>query len=557
MKKSLFLSILFVFLSLPIFSSPRGEQELVPSGHWVYDALESLKLEMARTAFTDQAPLSIQQIRTFMTDIDYESLSDSGKLQYDSILSYFKENSFSLDQGFLSIGVEMIITPELYFKPNYETYQIYDKYEKAAILEVPAKLNLGSYFTGCMDFSVRQNNTVMQNETQFTNQAFTYDTFDPYLTHTNYFSIGHVIDNVGFNLRFGSGTQSIGRSALESIILSDHLTDTPYINLSLYSTFFQYVCNITQLNSSTILYTHRFDLRLFKKITFSFLEGILPYSAFDLRFLTPMSIYHSFGLFEQYDLASYFAIKVDITPVKYLRLYVLYAQDEHQLSTEKAAGEGYIPEGLGFQAGIESYIPYNDGYFHIWTEFFYADPYLYIKDSPNFSFVKTSSGMGRDRDNMYEWIGSPFGPDSIAAKFSLGYEKIGKWSLNATYIFGALGEFADDSIFTNCGWNKENQNVNLANWIYPQNAEHKGATFTSPHGIPEYVNELYLTYSLQPVKFLSLKVQPGYVMIFNKGHKTNNFVQGFECAFSCKMYLNKLQSGKSISNFLLSDGKEK
>lgn len=541
-----------------IFAIPRKDQDLVSADHWIYDALTSLELEQGRTNFSDQAPLTIQNIKALMSDINYDALSSTGKSQYDRIISYFNEKNWSLNYGHFSAGIEAFMNAEFYGKTNPELDWIYDYHKKQSFLDMPIKLNLDDFVTVFTNFSVRQCKTAMSGNNQFSNQAFTPDTFDPYLTHESYIAAGYkFLDNTGLSFRFGSGQQSIGRSSTGSIIHSTNITDTMYANLSFYSPFFQYAANITQINPLTYFYSHRFDIRFFKKLSFSFLEGVLPYSTMDMRFFAPFGIYHSMGLFNEYNLTSYFAFKINYTPVKYLRIYVLYAQDEHQLANEGPVGGVIVPEGTGFQAGLESSIPFKKGYFHLNGEFYYSNPYLYVKESPNWTFVKTSSEMVSDSSNFYEWSGSPFGPDSMAAKASFGYEKIDSWSLTLTYVWAAKGEFSGTNPFKTLNWTSSNYNADLKNWIYPTNnaSYADGSTYKTPHGCPEYVNQVYITGTYKVNKWLSFKAQGAYTFVSNFNHKEGDFKHGLEGVISAKVNFTQIAKKELNSDFMLTDGK--
>ena len=101
MEKNCVLALL-VLSSAFVFASPRGEQELVECGSWVYDSLTSIELESGITSFADSTPISIQEIKTYLNDIDREKLSAVGKAEYDRIYSYFSESNISFNSGIFS-----------------------------------------------------------------------------------------------------------------------------------------------------------------------------------------------------------------------------------------------------------------------------------------------------------------------------------------------------------------------------------------------------------------------------------------------------------------------
>lgn len=556
MKKIRKFALIFVFSQLlsSVFAVTRGGQDLILCGHWVYSALLSLEMEMGRVTFSDQAPVSINELKTYLEDIDYERLSEPGKKQYDRIIEYIEEKNWSWNAGIFSIGVEPSANLELYYKSEEDTPWVYDYTKRQSIIDMPIKIGLADYCSVYMGLTLSQSYYARYSTDNYVNQIFVNDAFDPALTHENYLSAGYLWDNgVGINLRTGVGTQSTGHSLMPSIIMSEYMTDTPYVNLRIFSPVFNYNFNVTQFTRETYLYTHRIETRFFKKIQFSFIEGVLPYSSFDLRFVNPFAIFHGYGLFNEYhgDCSSYFGFKISYVPVKYLRLYTLYSQNEHTMSSE-GSGE---PEGTGFQAGIESYLPSKNGYFHFGAEFYYTNPYLFIKQSPNVSFAKVFTEMIEGTGNYYQWMGNPLGPDSLAFQIAAGYEVPDKWSVDLAYNFAAKGEFAGTRIFDSdhANWQKSDLSFDETVWPYkdPDN------TLKAPHGVVEYVNSVTVKGTYKPVDYLSFMVQPSYVFMFNHNHVKNQSRQGFEIAFSVKTQFTKISKKEFSSESLFKDGKEK
>lgn len=551
--------ILLLSFNFSLYAVPRADQDLILPKHWVYDAMISLELEMGRTTFSDQAPVSIVELKTYLDEIDFDRLSSVGKIQYQRIMDYISEKNWSVNYGLLSLGIEPTVNPEFYLKPNSDTPWIYDYTKRKPLIEMPIKLNVGNYLSVYMGLEASQNYKARNRNDNYFNQVFGIDYFDPALVHENYLSAGYTWDNnVGFNLKLGVGTQSIGHSMMPSIITSEYLTDAPYFNLRVFSPIFNYNCNITQLSRKTHLYTHRIEAILFKKIQFSFMEGVLPYGNFDLRMINPFSIYHGYGIFNEIsnECSSFFGIKVNVTPIKYLRLYFLYAQNEHTMSSEENKS---IPEGSGFQLGLESYIPSKKGYFHVGCEFYYANPYLFIKDNPNISFTKVFTEMVSGSGPYYQWLGSPLGPDSMAFQFAFGYEQPERWSIDFAYNFAALGEFSKDNIFRKVNWRPNSFEYDESGWVYPSNDPlnpyNDGAKYKAPHGIVEYQNSFCIKTSFKPTDFLTINFQPGYKIINNYGNQSGEFRHGPEFILGCEVYLTKLKQNAKSPDFLFSDGK--
>lgn len=548
------------------FSAVRQGQELILPGHWSYNALTALELEVGRVTFGDQAPVSIDEMKAYLSDIDYERLSEVGKKQYDKIISYLNEKNFSVDLGIFSLGLEPVVNLEGYYKGSDDTPWVYDYTKRQGLFELPIQFNVGDFLTMHMGLTGTQNYYTRAYRTDnYCNQIFSLNEFDPALVHESYLATGYTWENnIGLALRFGSGTQSIGQTLMPSIIMSEYMTDTPYLNLRIFSPVFNYNMNITQFTRNAYFYSHRLEARFFKKISVSFMEGVLPYNQFDFRCINPFTVYHGFGLFNEYsDCSSFFGAKISVVPVKYLRLYFLWAQNEHTMKSEMDLNQNFYPEGSGFQAGIESYIPGKKGYFHLGGEFYFSNTYMFIKENPNISFAKVFTEMDNRGNNYYQWMGSPLGPDTLAFQVALGYENPGKWSCDMFYNFSARGEYSGTKLFRKAEWQISNLECkNPSEWNYAESDELEKQkyirSFQCPHGTPEYVNKISVRGKYQILNWMSVMFQPSYTFIFNQGNKADQFKHGVEFALSLKMEFCKLPRNPLYSpNFLFEDGKEK
>lgn len=556
-SRILLLLIFSAAFSSQIFCAPRRGQDLVESGHWVYDALAQLEIDVGRWNFIDESPLSVQTIQGILEDIPYERLSEAGKIQYERIREFFQEFDFSLDAGIFSIGIEPKVNLEFYAKTEDDLAWLYGNHERKRTLEAPLKITIGDYFSVFMGFAVGQRRRFLENENQnYVNHFFTEEAFDPNITHSTYLSTGYRWKNgVGLNFSLGYGKQNYGRAALGSTILSDYLTDIPYLQLRLYSPIFAYSFNVRQINPKTTFYAHTIDFRLFKKLTLGFMEGGAGYDDFEMSFINPLGIFHAYEMHNHYDWISYFAFKLNYVPIKNLRIYLLYSMDEHQLFTEDTSAPDSAPEAKSLQGGVELQFPIRNGFLRFNLEGYYADPYFMIKESPNWSLVSA-------KDGAYEWFGSPIGPDSVAGKFHAEYEQPGKFSVDLNYIFAARGEFSQKDIFKE--WRRGNYvNLEPDEWIYPTKTGENayGRKYKTPHtsagNKPEYDNIIYLRASYSPTKWFTIVAQPAYIFVFNHNNEAGKFRHGFEGAISARFDFCRIPKKPLNFDFLLKDKYDK
>lgn len=546
MKKITALAAFFALISGSAFA--RGAQENVESGHWIYDSLTALSLESKTLNFSGTAPLSIQQVRLILDEFDYDSLSESGRADYDRIVRYCDYEPLGLVfSDIVTLGVEPEINIEGFYKTNSDIDWVYDRYSRSPLIDTPVSIAVSDYATFKMDVHLSQNKGASLHNYNYTNILYNADDFDINFPDWGYLSAGKMLtQKTGFRFDIGSGTHSVGRTLTGSMIWSDYLTGTSYARLELFSPNFKYTGGVTQFNVDKYFYHHQMDIRLFKTFQVSFIEGLLVNSSMELRYLNPWTIFHGFAAWRDYEpddddpeshTCDYFGINMQFTPVKNTRFYGLFAMTQYQTPYEKSNyGDSPTPNGLGFQGGNETYIPYKGGRFHFALEGSYADPYLYIKESPNWSMVRTYSDNMGDKAIFYEWLGSPFGPDTISAELTFGYEVPDKWSLDLIYLYMARGEQSGTSVFDSINWGgqkTEFDDSDIVNWAYPDKSQpdwEEKRDALCPTGTPEFVNRVSLRGSYRFNKHVKAVFQPSYVVILNHNHEHGETATGLEIA---------------------------
>lgn len=97
-----------------------GSQQLIPAGHWVYDALFMLSNETQRTSFATNAPISVGELKMYLNLVPYEKLGDAGKNLYDKLSDYLGEKAFKFDMGPVYFGFNLNAAPGVLYKSNSE-----------------------------------------------------------------------------------------------------------------------------------------------------------------------------------------------------------------------------------------------------------------------------------------------------------------------------------------------------------------------------------------------------------------------------------------------------
>ncbi len=112
---------LFVFSS-SLFCQVYSSNQLIPAGHWVYDAIFMLNNETKRTSFATNAPISAGELKMYLNLIPYEKLSESGQKLYDEVSEFLSSKNFKkyekIDMGPVYFGFNLNASPSAVFKTN-------------------------------------------------------------------------------------------------------------------------------------------------------------------------------------------------------------------------------------------------------------------------------------------------------------------------------------------------------------------------------------------------------------------------------------------------------
>lgn len=116
------------------------------------------------------------------------------------------------------------------------------------------------------------------------------------------------------------------------------------------------------------MYLHQIALRPFKNLKFSIIEGGFLNAPFELRFVNPIVLVHSYHARLNYNASfpypddayvSYFCWYIEYFLMKTLHAYIILVQDELQTAKEKDKTGSLIPGGIGVQFGADYRLSLN------------------------------------------------------------------------------------------------------------------------------------------------------------------------------------------------------
>lgn len=555
-----------------------NDGQIIPPESQIYE--DFLKLEANSTifSFTNNTPLSVSELKFYLKQYDFDTLDQDGQYLYNKIYEqlYEKEDLFPklLDFHFT---LHPQLNLEFYYKTNKDIGWGFEYYFRDNIITMPVNIGVGNNFAMGGNFFFGKNYIAASKPDNFWNFPFDVKNFsDVHLFEFNfptfaYASFGKTYDNWGYNLQSGKQGKTIGQTLSGSIIYNKTFETDAYFEIDIFTPIFKYTVDVIQVSSNRMdtiqngtnteryLYLHQFDIRFFKKLKLSMIEGSLIANPFSLRFLNPIPFMHQFGGWTNYgtteNLETYretnfcadFAYILEYVPIKNLRLYGIYNQIEMQLPWERGNSWGrYYPNSIGLQLGVDYNLFFdNNNSLNMTAEFIYNSPYMYIKQTPSASLYRMRVDM-QTKKEVYSWIGSPYGPDCIGGFLSFEYKHT-NFKAGLDYNILVHGE-NDFNIF-------ESKAPGTDVYDYYPSVEYKlrkdghatdedekqlykKAMSLKPSGIQEITNSVSIngTYYLNNNFELSSRVLYKYITNFE--HKKNNKKQGveFDFAFTYKIY---------------------
>ena len=537
------LSTLIILLISSFFAAQSqvlNDAQLLKPGNWVYEAMQDLSTESRKAIFLDTQPISVGELKFYLSKINYESLSESGKALYSKVENYLYTSNSILypNDSATKLYVNVKLTPEYYLRTNKEVPSTAGKYFESYPLEIPMMFGFSENVAFQLDYFYGKNRDGYLSLDTFTNIPLSEGNDFEY-PRWAYGNVGNNFSNWGFSASFGKEGFSIGNSKLGSVIYNSTFETDFYSVLSAYSENIKYNLILSQIDSSRFIYLHNFNMNLLPNLKFSITEGGLKDGDFELRFLNPTMIVHSFYARNDYSdnqfskYSSYMGVTLEYQPIKNLRLYAIYAQNELQAGSEldTDSGKSY-PDSIGLQTGIDYIIPHkNENYFKINVESVYNTPFLYIKQSPNMSFIKYENVYSEETQYV-NYLGSPFGSDAFALNLSIDYKKTQKWSVGVSNLFTAKGEINENTIL--------NTYKNGIPFYYPtiiykysENAEEAAKAVALGRqkrltGTLQYRNDTSLSFEYFFSDKLKVATEGTYSFIINNKNVQGDFKQGFE-----------------------------
>ena len=559
--KKIFVCIFLCLFPYLFFAKSGNDTQIIKSGHWIYEDLYTICTETKRTQFLSNQPLTIGELKFYLRDIPYDELSDAGRNLYEKIDAFLNKNEDFFSEDELRFYINPYAGPEVYYKSNPDINWTFAYNYKNAFLTIPVLIGFSNYITIELDPQIGKNYPSIQEWWNFTNIPYAGNQFEFLTPRFASGSTGAAFEKWGINFHVGKEGMKIGQSEFGSIIYNDTFETDAYFQLNLFTKWLKYTMDVVQVCNTKYFYLHQLDIRLFRNLKFGMIEGSLLNSSFELRYLNPFMLMHQYGSWMDYDyqmsdierelygeghFCAYLAFTLEYTPVRNVRLYGLYAQNEIlDLGGSRSDAALSVPDSLGGQVGVEISIPLDFGYLKPYTEVVYTSPYLYVKQSPDWSLFRTRHDM-LTGENISSWKGLPYGPDTFGIKSGVKLLSTGNWKAGGSYTLLAQGEnsfsiFDEKALIDGSEVYVYYPSVeyDLADSEEEKIAARDKGRYMWLTGIPEIKHQLAVYASYDVLQNLNIYSQLSYSFVLNARHTQGYFAHGIELIFGFEYSLLK------------------
>lgn len=556
--RKLFLIIVIILLSFQLFAQTNNGY-VFPAGHWIYNSLYTLAKEQKVTGFYENSMMTAAELKFYFDELDYDSLSDSGKLLYEKVAALLSPSENG-NPAFTFIP-QLRVNPEVYYKSNDDIPFTFNYNYKDNFLTLPLIVGFSDSVMMESDiFFGKSHIGAIQNNNYF-NIPFREDEPEFMFPRHTYGAFAKVFDGWGLSFVMAKEGLSIGNTKTGSIFYNNTFETDAYMQMNLFAESFKYSLDIVQVDYSKNLYLHQVEARPWKQFKIGFMEGTQIVGPFELRFINPFMVQHSLSAWNDLNqddspygeekICAYFGFNFDWTPVKNVRIYGIYAQNEIQAPNERDRVGVLYPNSLGFQLGTDFTIPSRkDGFWNVSLEGIYTSPYLYYKHTAEASLYRERED-NMSSDMIKTWIGTPLGPDCLAFETGFGYEKLSKWKWNVSYMLTMKGE-NDFSLFdekskpsATCTDDAKRGNPGTEYYSYypvvafrldPSKYDEckEDAQDMWLHGIIQYTNQISAEAEYSFNEMLTASGRCTYTWIFNNNHISDVFEKGLELTFAIK-----------------------
>ncbi|OHE73089.1 MAG: hypothetical protein A2413_18850 [Treponema sp. RIFOXYC1_FULL_61_9] len=445
---------LSLYISFPLGAAPF---RIIDVGDPLIEDIRFLSREAGASLLSLTPPFSADEALNALESVDAGTLRSAAREAYDRIVVSLRATP-SFRDGLIGISAAAVAATEFRWRTDGALPWSAGDSSSSSLVRVPLEFFFGDSVYAAGDLEIRTDPYYydIPGEPAGTNIPIASDRLDMNQPLRSFLSAGGKF----WSFQIGRGKLSFGTALTDNLSISDGPDFHDFARLSLFSPNFKYSLLVSQLPLDTsdlypesfspaaddalaetthrYLYFHRWDFRLFHRLSVGLSEGALVgNSPLELRFLNPMTMYH--GLFSWKDypkwegitdgpgdmVGSLFGVDLDFAVAPGLAAYGQFLMNQYATDYEqKNYPDSTLPNGLGWLAGAEYARSFDTALTDFRLEFVYADPYLYTLASPFASYIwmRRLSALSA-KPLRYAWLGHGEGRDFALLAFAA---KIGK-----------------------------------------------------------------------------------------------------------------------------------
>lgn len=374
------------------------------------------------------------------------------------------------------IGFEPIF--EVYLHNNQTDYQLEEDWEhgydyRSPLINVPVSLYMTDYIYSKADFAILKTRNSFNN---VTGKIDSSEMFSP-LFCTNIPFDEALVNHVDLNfperayasIGFGQLKLLVGRDDLNwssgktgSLTVGDHLDYYDGIRFTSFHNNFKFTYLVSgfdvvppgggldqneKMKGFKLYVAHKFEFRLFHgKLNFALQEAITYQGdSIDFRYLNPSMFWHN--LFVRGNANSTLSFELEFTPFRFLTAYFNMLVDEFPYPGEDQTSVWACPNGIGYQAGLESSFLLGNGIFTAWGEFVQTDPYLYLRDEVDYIVKRRIFNIEKGGSFVKDFLGYQYGPDCRVFAAGISYDWFDVLAANLDCRYVIHGENNIDTVW--------------------------------------------------------------------------------------------------------------
>ena len=455
MKRILPMISLWLLLSALCFADTPYAL-FVENRHWIYDAMHILSVESRQATLADRQPLSKGELSEYFSSFENAKIPQASEPLYGMMQEYFSGHQFLVNKKYFAFDVNGVFSLQGqygYGRENEVRLDRFLRYNRTpAAISIPMQVMFTPYVNFFADIRLKKNYWGAKLSYPYTNLPLQTNAIDMSWPHQAGLTVG---GRYGV-ITIGRGPLNIGRSLAGSMLLADIVDRLDYMSAAVFYKKVRLSLTVTELEPTRFVFSHEAAVRPLDWISVRLYEGVVVNAPFDPKYLNPMMIFHNyFGWRESTfngkpsstsSVGCQFGVGVDIVPVRGLRIYGQYGQNQFQTYYElKNFPEARnIPNSLGGLAGIEYIHPFSFGHLSITGEFLYANPWMYIMENKNISlYLRRSDPVapsGKISSPIMMWLANPYGPDTMGCFLQVALTQPKKYGAKVRYRFLVKGE---------------------------------------------------------------------------------------------------------------------